>query len=521
MNDIREESQKIFDLIPQKQAKALKDHPWLLQKLKETYGELSNNELLYLGVNPNINPVCPKGKRKKFVDKKIGYRDFCGSGKSCQCYLEFARENRIVSVKNQTEEQKENRLEKFKNTMKEKYGVENPMKSKDLIEKRDETILKKYGVPNILLTEENQTKKNSKKAKEKRSRTLYDKYGVSHHKYIHLGPEVEKIIKSKDELKETILKNNSNTTKIITSLGIDRTSFLNHYNKSGLNTEVYLNRSSSIEITLIELIQKNKLTFIGNARKIIPPYEIDIFLPDYNLGFELHGLYWHAESQKPNQNYHQMKFIESEKQNIRLIQFFENEVNNKLNIIENMILHLSNNSKDKVGARKTNIFNIDPKLTKAFLNKNHIFGDTNLLGIRYGAFYNNNLVGVMTFQPKKDGYELTRYATNMSVPGLFSKILKKFISDYNPKWIQSFSDNRFSNGDLYQKIGFEHTRNLGPAYWYTDYLETFHRFNFRKKVLAKKFNLDIEGKTEFQLTKELGLDRIWDAGKKEWILKLR
>ena len=45
---------------------------------------------------------------------------------------------------------------------------------------------------------------------------------------------------------------------------------------------------------------------VSTNKKIINPYELDIYLPDSKLAFEFNGLYWHSESQK-GKNYHQIK----------------------------------------------------------------------------------------------------------------------------------------------------------------------------------------------------------------------
>jgi hypothetical protein len=58
-----------------------------------------------------------------------------------------------------------------------------------------------------------------------------------------------------------------------------------------------------------------------------------------------------------------------------------------------------------------------------------------------------------------------------------------------------------------------------PSYSCTDYITRRHKFNFRKSILERKFGLDIEGKTETDLLKELKLDRIWDCGKLKFELK--
>ena len=162
-----------------------------------------------------------------------------------------------------------------------------------------------------------------------------------------------------------------------------------------------------------------------------------------------------------------------------------------------------------------------------FLNNNHIQG-TDKSKISYGAYYKDVLVGVMTFNEKRNmtknsdnEFELSRYATNQDyiVMGLASKMLKRFINDYNPNTIISFADRRWTiDGDnnLYTKLGFSLVSIVKPTYYYysskVSRYKRFHKFGFGKNNLKKRFpNLDYT-KTEKELTEELGYDRIWDCG---------
>ena len=55
------------------------------------------------------------------------------------------------------------------------------------------------------------------------------------------------------------------------------------------------------------------LTTIKNTNQ-----EIDIYIPELNIGIEFNGLYWHCELFK-NENYHLEKTINCEKQKIKLL----------------------------------------------------------------------------------------------------------------------------------------------------------------------------------------------------------
>ena len=91
--------------------------------------------------------------------------------------------------------------------------------------------------------------------------------------------------------------------------------------------------TSNKEKQLLDFIKENyDGEIISNSRKIINPYEIDIYLPELNLAYEFNGLYWHNELYK-DKNYHQMKYELCKKQNIHLIQIWEDDWNLKQEIV--------------------------------------------------------------------------------------------------------------------------------------------------------------------------------------------
>ena len=70
---------------------------------------------------------------------------------------------------------------------------------------------------------------------------------------------------------------------------------------------------------------------------------------------------------------------------------------------------------------------------------------------------------------------------------------------------------------MYTKLGFNLVKTIKPTYTYynTDYnrYTRFHKFNFRKKVLLKKYPDQVTSDmTETEMAKILGFDRIWDCG---------
>jgi len=113
-------------------------------------------------------------------------------------------------------------------------------------------------------------------------------------------------------------------------------------------------------------------------------------------------------------------------------------------------------------------------------------------------------------------WELIRYATisNFNCVGVASKLFKYFERKYQPTQIISYADRRWSEGNLYYKLGFTLDHISSPNYWYmhkSNYLKRMHRYNFRKSTL-KKLKIFNPNLSEWENMKNNGYDRIWDCG---------
>ena len=177
--------------------------------------------------------------------------------------------------------------------------------------------------------------------------------------------------------------------------------------------------------------------------------------------------------------------------------------------------------------RKCTIALIEKDLAENFLNTNHIQGFSSAT-IYIGAIFEGEIVGVMTFKicdKNSNSWELTRFATNMNYvcQGVGGKLFNWFVKHYNPNEVKSFADRRWTvdlENNLYTKLGFQLNEVLKPDYKYynnkVNKYKRFHKFNFRKKILHKKYGLSLT-MTETEMVKELGYDRIWDCGLAKYI----
>lgn len=288
------------------------------------------------------------------------------------------------------------------------------------------------------------------------------------------------------------------------------------------------------ETELHEYIKSICGDVIFNDRLLISPMELDIVIPYKRIALEYCGLYWHGEQKGKDKNYHLNKLNGCLKKGYRLITIFEDEWNTKNELVKGKLKHLlGEDITERIYARKTKIGEISSTEAKIFCEKYHIQGYTSC-SIKLGAYYGIELVAVMTFSKpsiskgrkdqKGNDWELSRFCTSKRVIGAAGKLFEFFKKHYQWDNIYSFADRRWSDGNLYRKIGFNEVDPSQPNYWYFDTKQPYkkyHRFNFRKDALKDKLEVFDASKTEYENMLVNGYDRIWDCGNFKFELKNR
>ena len=273
-----------------------------------------------------------------------------------------------------------------------------------------------------------------------------------------------------------------------------------------------------------EIVNNKDRSIISN----IKPLELDIYIPSRNIAIEYNGLYWHSDKFESDSHLKD-KTVKCEEKGVDLIHVFEDEWIFKKDIVKSVINSKLGLFDNVIFGRKCIIKEVSPKESKKFLDNNHLQGSIPSK-IKLGLYYNDELVSLMTFGSLRkamgsksvDGsFELYRFANklNTSVLGSFSKLLKYFITTYNPNSILTFSDNRYFSGEVYKKNGFEFIHNSRPNYFYLINHKREYRFKYRKDILIKE-GYDAS-KTEREIMKERGINRIYDCGNKKWLLKIK
>ena len=421
-----------------------------------------------------------------------------------------------------SDELKQKRSAKAKETFLKKYGVDNPAKSKEVLAKIQKTNLERYGV---------EYSAQSDIVKGKVKTTNLKKYGVE---YSFQAEEVKEKIKAtnlerygvdnpskSDIIKDRIVESNRK------NLGVDypmqskevmdksRVTSLQKYGTEYPNQSEIVKqhiRESNIEKYGVEhpaqsdmvkrqtiitnrerygvdytcLIYQGKLvgndsTYNRSFAKLLDsnniPYEREFLLQKYSYDFkvgniliEINPTATHNTHFSPygkcriGKTYHKDKSKLAFDNGYHVIHIFDWDDIDK-------IIHLL---KDRVTeyARRCIVKEVDYMDTNEYLSTYHLQGTCKGQNIRLGLYYNNQLVSLMTFGKsrfnKNCEYELLRYCSHYNVVGGAEKLFKYFVNNYKPNSIVSYCDTSKFSGKVYDALGFKYIKTNSPRkHWYS------------------------------------------------------
>lgn len=216
---------------------------------------------------------------------------------------------------------------------------------------------------------------------------------------------------------------------------------------------------------LIEDVQKR-------VRNIIPPNELDIYIPSKKIAIEYNGLIWHSEKFKLNETatYHLNKTEECKKIGITLIHIFEDEWNKKKDVVKSKLRAILNKNDTIINASNCVIKKINSKKANEFLISNDLTNECHS-GYKYGMYNDGNLVSLMTFRRcKKDDYRLEHFCNrkNYEITGSIEALLDHFINEVKPKKIIYKIDKRWKDGRFLEDFGFMHIKDTRPNHTYVN-----------------------------------------------------
>ena len=156
-------------------------------------------------------------------------------------------------------------------------------------------------------------------------------------------------------------------------------------------------------------------------------------------------------------------------------------------------------------ARNCEVRKIDKAVAAPFLGYNHSYGDA-VCRYRYGLYLRRSsrdgklqagtLVAVATFSNARKwvkgekvirSYEWTRYASlpGVRISGGMGKMLKAFVKDVQPDDVMSYADLEWSEGKVYEQLGFVLEGRKEPVMFVVDRL--WRRFPVKPGLTGDRF----------------------------------
>lgn len=434
---------------------------------------------------------------------------------------------------------------KMSTTIKSKYGVDWFTQTSQWNTKTRETYKEKYGVDWIT---------QSDIIKQNRLQTNLSKYGTTN------PMQTEDVLKKNIQNKmidgskiDIFMQYQKNPVSVIKGFNLDHKPTIYELTKllgvnaSTVGAYLFIHDCKDIVDYKISTMEQDVISFIKslkpeikleyNVHNVIPPKEIDIWLPEYNIGIECNPTDTHNssinvfEKQKPamSPSYHRIKTDTAESKGIFLFHLFSYDWHYKRLIMESIIRNLLHCDVRKIYARQCEILEVSSSDARNFLINNHRQG---FIGSkdRIGLYYNNELVALMTFgKPRiKDptecyDAELLRFCVklNTSVVGGASKLFKHYINTHPSQIILSYSDRARTRGNLYKTLGFKRVRTSSAGYVWVNHKtdEAFNRFNAQRhniKTFLKDDNLDMNNYNEIKMMESHGFVRVYDSGTVTW-----
>lgn len=421
-----------------------------------------------------------------------------------------------------SDELKEKRSAKAKETFLKKYGVDNPAKSKEVLAKIQKTNLERYGV---------EYSAQSDIVKEKVKTTNLKKYGVE---YSFQANEVKDKIKAtnlerygvdnpskSDIIKTRIVESNRknlgvdypmqskdvmdksrvtsfekygteypNQSDIVKSkidastlehYGVNRVCKLDEFKQKVVDTNrerygvdytclIYSGKlrgnDSSYNRSFAELLDDNGIK-----------YEREFLLQKYSYDFKVgetlieinptatHNTHFNPYGKnRIDANYHRDKSKLAKDSGYSVIHVFDwDDVDKVVQLLKFRVTAY---------ARKCDVKVVSEIDTNNYLDMYHLQGTCRGQKIRLGLYHDNQLVSLMTFGKsrfnKSCEYELLRYCSHYNVVGGAEKLFKYFVDNYKPNSIVSYCDTSKFSGKVYDALGFKYIKTNSPRkHWYS------------------------------------------------------
>jgi hypothetical protein len=299
------------------------------------------------------------------------------------------------------------------------------------------------------------------------------------------------------------------------------------------------NHRSLFERELCDLISDNNIEVIANKKVLDSEYEVDIYLPEKKIGFEVNGYYFHHSGiadgllYTKSSVYHRNKTDLALKKGIKLYHLWDDTSVIKRDILKSVVLSKLNLT-ERLYARKFIVKRLSNDEVNRFLMLNHFEGFVQ--SSYHFALVDdmNNIYSLLSLRHKSVGVvENARFCSllNYTVVGAFSRLLKYAVAVLKEKGYTemiSYCNRDFSPvyfDTLYYKHNFLFIGDSGSSMVYfcskTQSLLTdeilhsgvvYSRQKFQKHKLSSLFpDVDLS-LTEQQILSQHGIYPCYNSG---------
>lgn len=279
---------------------------------------------------------------------------------------------------------------------------------------------------------------------------------------------------------------------------------------------------SKPEVALLEWIKRTLpgVEIQERRRGVIPPYELDIYIPSLQVAVEFNGLYWHSADKASDgefRNKHLQKLQLCQEAGVRLIQVREDRWADRPEVCKSVIASALRLPSRRENARSCKIVELASIDATDFLMRHHLDGNAKA-SVNLGLSLDDELLAVMTFAKPRFAsdadWELVRLASLpfVHVRGAASRLLAHFRARHRGQ-VTSYCNLEYGSGGVYGAIGMKLVSQSRPGYvWVKNGQRAYSRYQTQKhKLSALLPNFD-PALSESENMFANGFRRYWDSG---------
>ncbi|MDM2401888.1 zinc-ribbon domain-containing protein [Mycobacteroides abscessus] len=281
-----------------------------------------------------------------------------------------------------------------------------------------------------------------------------------------------------------------------------------------------ISRGEKAITALIRNVLGADVQILTSTRTVAGTTELDILVPDYKLAIEFNGLYWHSERTGRGKDFHLGKTKACNAAGLRLVHVWEDDWNFRRSGVERLI-RSALGVFDGPPAAECDAVEIDFKRAVGLFAENCHTRAIGRASFFDALVHGDTVVAAVSSRLRHGRLDVMQFASAgvSGAAAVLAEQLKRRARLHGIECVRWVVDNATDDGTGPSTAGFTPLGELQPEFRYVRNGERVSRSSFRPARFRADPDLVFRtGRTEEQLAKLNGLDRIWDAGRTVWEL---